>query len=85
MQAINTFNETVNQNVNGEVMLSLSHNKVDVIAMDSKHGLSHASFSNGSEFNVNCSAPFIEINSYQMRSAYLKSNQDQNEFSKFCQ
>ncbi|MBI2011674.1 argininosuccinate synthase [Candidatus Daviesbacteria bacterium] len=71
MEAINTFNDFVNEKVTGEVTLKLYKGKVDVVAMQSPYGLDHTSFTNlgGYSFNVNASAGFIEIYSLQMRLA----------------
>lgn len=75
MKAINAFNDSVNQTVNGEVTLSLFKGRADVITMKSKYGLDHASFNNGEgiNFNVNASPGFIEIYSLQMRLANQKN------------
>src|SRR5690606_2385465 len=63
MQAINTFNEFINQKVSGEVGLKLYKGSVTVATMKSPFGLSHTSFNNGEgyNFNVNASAGFTEI------------------------
>ena len=71
MQAINAFNDFVNEKVYGEVTVKLFKGKADVVAMKSDYGLSHTSFSNygGYPFNTNASAGFIDIFSLQMRLA----------------
>ncbi len=75
IQAINAFNEFVNQQVTGEVTLQLYKGSVTVVAMESPFGLDHSSFNKagGVKFNVNASAGFIEIYSLQMRLAAQKS------------
>lgn len=71
MQAINAFNDYVNEKVTGEVKIKLFKGKADVVAMKSPNGLDHTSFTNlgGYPFNVNASAGFIEIYSLQMKLA----------------
>jgi len=70
MNALNALNDSVNTNVTGNVTLKLYKGKVDVVAMSSPFGLSHASFgSGGLDFNVNASPGFIEIYSLQMKLA----------------
>lgn len=70
-QAINMFNDFVNQKVNGEVTVKLYKGVVTVVAMDSSSGLDHSSFTNddGYDFNVNAAAGFTEIYSLQMKLA----------------
>ncbi|MEI7579486.1 MAG: argininosuccinate synthase [bacterium] len=74
MEAINAFNDKVNEIVEGVVTLKLYKGTVTPIAVDSKYGLANASFNNdeGYNFNVNASAGFIEIYSLQMKEAYKK-------------
>lgn len=69
MDAINAFNDKVNEFVEGIVTVKLYKGTATVVAMDSKYGLDHASFTNvgGYDFNVNASAGFIEIYSLQMK------------------
>lgn len=69
MEAINEFNEFVNQKVSGQVTLKLYKGQVTVVAMKSDFGLAHSSFNNdeGFDFNVNASAGFTEIYSLQMK------------------
>ena len=71
MQAINTFNDYVNEKATGEVTVKLFKGKVDVVAMKSSNGLDHTSFNvgEGYGFNVNASAGFIEIYTLQMKLA----------------
>lgn len=71
MQAINAFNDFVNERVSGEVTVKLYKGKLDVVAVTSPYGLDYASFTNkgGYPFNVNTSAGFIEIYSLQMKLA----------------
>lgn len=71
MQAINAFNDYVNEKVTGEVTVKLYKGKADVVVMESPYGLDHTSFTNlgGYPFNVNVSAGFVEIYSLQMKLA----------------
>ncbi len=74
MQAINVFNEKVNEKVTGEVIVKLFKGKVDILAMKSPYGLPQTSFNNseGYAFNVNASAGFTEIYTLQMKLANQK-------------
>lgn len=69
MKAINSFNDKVNEEVNGEVTVKLYKGSATVVALDSSFGLDHTSFTNlgGYPFNVNASAGFIEVYSLQMK------------------
>lgn len=71
MDAINAFNDKVNEKVTGTVTLKLYKGSVSVVAMESPFSLDHSSFTNigGYNFNVNASAGFIEIYSLQMKLA----------------
>lgn len=71
MDALNAFNDVVNQKVEGVVTLKLHKGTVTVISLTSPYGLSHASFNNaeGYHFNVNASAGFTEIYTLQMKIA----------------
>jgi argininosuccinate synthase len=71
MQAIDAFNDFVNEKVTGQVTVKLYKGNVDIVALKSPFGLGHVSFakSGGSKFNVNASAGFIEIYSLQMKLA----------------
>ncbi|TSC86563.1 MAG: argininosuccinate synthase [Parcubacteria group bacterium Gr01-1014_8] len=71
MDAINAFNDSVNEKVEGTVTLKLHKGSVTVIALTSPFGLKHASFNNteGYNFNVNASAGFTEIYTLQMKIA----------------
>jgi len=71
MQAINTFNDKVNEKVTGDVVVKLFKGKAEAVAMTSPFGLNFVSFnkSGGYPFNVNASAGFIEIYSLQMKLA----------------
>ncbi|HLD01693.1 MAG TPA: argininosuccinate synthase [Patescibacteria group bacterium] len=73
MQAINAFNDFVNEKVTGEVTIELYKGVATVVAMKSSYGLAHTSFSTkeGYNFNVNASAGFIEIYSLQMKLANM--------------
>lgn len=71
MDAINAFNEKVNEKVTGEVSVKLFKGNATVVALQSPFALEHASFNNkeGYALNVNASAGFIELYSLQMRLA----------------
>lgn len=71
MDAINAFNDSVNEKVIGKVTVKLFKGQATVVAVDSPYGLGHSSFSTraGHPFNVNASPGFIEIYSLQMRLA----------------
>jgi argininosuccinate synthase len=78
IDAINAFNDKVNEFVEGTVTVKLYKGMATIVAMDSKYGLDHASFTNvgGYDFNVNASAGFIEIYSLQMKMVnQLRSKQ----------
>jgi len=71
MDAINAFNDSVNERVEGEVTLELYRGSVNVVAIDSRYALGHASFNvkEGYKYNVNASAGFIEVATLQMKIA----------------
>lgn len=71
MEAINAFNDKVNEKVTGEVTIKLFKGNAIVIALKSPYALEYASFNNkeGYDLNVNASAGFIEIYSLQMKLA----------------
>lgn len=71
MDAINAFNDKVNEKVTGEVIIKLFKGNTTVVAIKSPYALEHASFNNkeGYGLNVNASAGFIEIYSLQMKLA----------------
>ncbi|HRN95859.1 MAG TPA: argininosuccinate synthase, partial [Candidatus Levybacteria bacterium] len=71
MDAINAFNEQVNDKVTGTVTIRLFKGMATVVAMESPYGLNHTSFNvdEGYNFNVNASAGFIEIYTLQMKLA----------------
>ena len=71
MDAINAFNDSVNEKVLGEVSIRLFKGQATVVAMESPYALSFASFNNaeGYEYNVNASAGFIEVHTLQMKIA----------------
>ncbi len=71
MQAINAFNDNVNEKVNGEVTVRLFKGIATPIAIDSTWGMGHASFSTkrGYKFNVNAAAGFTEVHTLQMKIA----------------
>lgn len=69
MDALNAFNDSVNERAEGVVTIKLYKGNATVVAMDSPYGLNHASFTNvgGYNFNVNSSAGFTEVYSLQMK------------------
>ncbi len=71
MDAINAFNDKVNEKVTGDVTIKLFKGNATVVALKSPYALAHASFNNdeGYGLNVNASAGFIEIYSLQMKLA----------------
>src|SRR3989338_10937745 len=71
MDAINAFNDSINERVKGEVTIKLHKGTATVVALTSPYALSFTSFNNseGYNFNVNNSAGFTEIYSLQMRLA----------------
>lgn len=71
MNAINAFNDEVNQKVTGVVTIQLFKGNTTVVALTSPFALEHASFNNkeGYGLNVNASAGFIEIYTLQMKLA----------------
>jgi len=83
MQAINTFNDFVNQKVSGKISVKLYKGNTTITTMYSPFGLDHTSFNNigGYKFNVNASAGFTEIYSLQMKLANQlasKNNKKEN-------
>jgi len=81
MEALNAFNDQVNQKVTGEVIIKLFKGNTTVVAISSPYALDYASFNNGQgyDFNVNCSPGFIEIYSLQMKLANQIKNKLQKE------
>ncbi len=71
MTAINAFNDSVNEKVEGEVTVRLFKGHATVVAMESPYALSFASFNNteGYKYNTNASAGFIEVYTLQMKIA----------------
>ena len=71
MNAVNAFNDQVNEKVSGEVTVKLYKGNTTVVALTSPFGLDHTSFNvaKGYPFNVNASAGFIEIYTLQMKLA----------------
>lgn len=71
MDAINAFNDQINEKVTGEVTVKLFKGNATVVAIKSSFALDFVSFNNseGYEFNVNASAGFIETYSLQMKLA----------------
>jgi argininosuccinate synthase len=69
MDALNAFNDSVNERAEGEITVKLYKGMATVVAMSSPFGLNHASFTNvgGYNFNVNASAGFTEVYSLQMK------------------
>ncbi|OGG73918.1 argininosuccinate synthase [Candidatus Kaiserbacteria bacterium RIFCSPLOWO2_01_FULL_54_20] len=71
MDAINAFNEEMNEKVSGEVTLELYRGNVNVVALSSPYAMGHASFNvkEGYKYNVNASAGFVEVYTLQMKIA----------------
>lgn len=71
MDAINAFNDKINEKVEGEVIVKLYKGSTTIVAMKSPYGLDHVSFASngGLSFNVNASAGFTEIYTLQMKLA----------------
>ncbi len=69
MDAINTFNDQVNEKVAGEVTVKLFKGSTTVVAVKSPFALDYVSFNNdeGYDFNTNTSAGFIEVYTLQMK------------------
>lgn len=71
MEAMNAFNDKVNEKVTGVVTVQLFKGVATIVALASPYALDHVSFNNGEGYNlnVNASAGFIEIYSLQMKLA----------------
>lgn len=71
MDAINAFNDNVNEKVTGEVVVKFFKGHTTVISVKSPYALDYASFNikEGYNFNTNASAGFIEVYSLQMKLA----------------
>ena len=71
MDAINAFNDNVNEKVTGEVVVKFFKGHATVISVKSPYALDYASFNvkDGYNFNTNASAGFIEVYSLQMMLA----------------
>ncbi|MEK7107189.1 MAG: argininosuccinate synthase, partial [Patescibacteria group bacterium] len=71
MDAINAFNDSVNEKAEGDVTVRLFKGNTTVVALKSPNALAFASFNNaeGYKFNVNASAGFIELYTLQMKIA----------------
>ncbi|MBI4066382.1 argininosuccinate synthase, partial [Candidatus Gottesmanbacteria bacterium] len=69
MADINAFNDKINEKVTGEVTVRLFKGQAIVVALTSPFGLHHASFNRGegAAYNIQDSAPFIEVYSMQAR------------------
>ncbi|MDP2649367.1 MAG: argininosuccinate synthase [bacterium] len=79
MEAINAFNDKVNEKVTGEVVVKLFKGNTTVVLVKSKNALDFASFNvkEGYDFNVNSAAGFIEVYSLQMKLAnQIKSKKE---------
>lgn len=84
MEALNSFNTTVNQKVSGVVTVKLYKGTASVVAMTSPYAMHHASFGikSGYEYNVNASAGFIEVYTLQMKLAKQVVDQAQRMHNK---
>lgn len=71
MADINAFNDKINEKVSGEVIVRLFKGHATTVALTSPFGLHHASFNRGegADYNIQDSAPFIEVYSMQARLA----------------
>lgn len=71
MADINAFNDKINEKVTGEVTVRLFKGHATVVAIVSPFGLHYASFNRGqgAAYNVQDSAPFIEVYAMQARLA----------------
>lgn len=71
MADINAFNDKINEKVTGEVTLRLFKGQAVVVALTSPFGLHYASFNRGqgAYYNIQTSAPFIEVYGMQARLA----------------
>lgn len=71
MDAINAFNDKINEKTEGKVTIKLFKGNIDIVAIESSYALDYASFNNndGYDFNVNTSASFTEVHSLQMKLA----------------
>ena len=78
MEAINAFNDSVNERVSGKVTVKLFKGQVTPLAIDSPWGMGHASSSTkrGYKFNVNAAAGFTEIHTLQMKIAAEVKNRN---------
>lgn len=75
MADINAFNDKINEKVTGEVTLRLFKGHAVVVALTSPFGLHHASFNRGegAAYNIQDSAPFIEVYGMQARLAQQRA------------
>ncbi len=72
MDAINAFNNKINEKVTGVVTMKLFKGKAEAVAVDTKNALYDsrlATFMKDYTFNQNASAGFIELYSLQMKLA----------------
>jgi argininosuccinate synthase len=71
MEAINAFNDKINERVTGVVTVRLFKGNTTVVAIESPFKLAHVSFNNkeGYDLNTNASPGFIEIYTLQMKIA----------------
>ena len=75
MSDINAFNDKINEKVTGEVTVRLFKGHAIVVALTSPFGLHHASFNRGegAPYNIQDSAPFIEVYGMQARLAQQRA------------
>ena len=75
MADINAFNDKINEKVTGEVTMRLFKGNAAVVALTSPFGLHHASFNRGegAAYNIQDSAPFIEVYGMQARLAQQRA------------
>lgn len=84
MDAINAFNDNINEKVKGTVTIRLFKGNTTVVAVTSPYALDHVSFNNneGYDLNVNASAGFIEIYTLQMKLANQVARQQKRRTKK---
>lgn len=75
MADINAFNDKINEKVTGDVTVRLFKGHATVAALTSPFGLHHASFNRGegAAYNIQDSAPFIEVYGMQARLAQQRA------------
>lgn len=73
IQAINSFNESINKYVEGDVIIRLLKGKATPVSLESPYGLDYTSFDKeGFDLNTSATPGFTEIYTLQMRLAQNK-------------